>query len=328
MDSFQPDKCLCPVVYQGVTITSTRYRDMAFSLYQLLAQPAIIPNEYTDLRNIIDLHANSQDGYQVLYDIMENIHPRLDPDAEISEPVSTDCTDIHDYYRQFDSYLTHERYAGRTYTAREQIKKFLKGLDSSYTAGVTKVRSLMESWKATDTQVPDALQLAKLPKLIQKTMEDDDNGPVIRTIRDQPTGGQKGFPRRSDDRGNGDKESLHKDTHKYVDVRCPLCLMFGHSKYDCDKMTIYLALKANETKLDEKLKSKIQSNFAANEDKRRLKKVNKLRGTVRQLYTAGQYEAGDQLWNDLLPPTTQYNDARSIDGGDLAIGYTSSEESS
>ncbi len=66
-------------------------------------------------------------------------------------------------------------------------------------------------------------------------------------------------------------------------------------------MAIYLNLKANENKVDDKIKAKLLKNFAANEDQRRLKKVTKLRGTVRQLYTTGQFDAGDALWNALNP---------------------------
>lgn len=53
--------------------------------------------------------------------------------------------------------------------------------------------------------------------------------------------------------------------------------------------------------MDDKIKAKLLKNFAANEDQRRLKKVTKLRGTVRQLYTMGQFDAGDALWNALTP---------------------------
>ena len=59
MDYFQANKCLCPTVYHGSPITPNRYQEMAFSLYQLLIQPSIIPNEFMDLWNIINRHATS-----------------------------------------------------------------------------------------------------------------------------------------------------------------------------------------------------------------------------------------------------------------------------
>jgi hypothetical protein len=94
--------------------------------------------------------------------------------------------------------------------------------------------------------------------------------------------------------------------------------MFGHLKYNCDKMAIYLNLRDNENKVDEKLKAKLQANFSANEDQRCIKKMAKLRGTVRQLYTIGQFEAGDQLWNSLLPEPMSSCTEISTDNPDVS----------
>ena len=307
IDDIKKDKSLCPTVYHGTTITPSRYQDMAFSLYQLLAQTSIISGDYTDLRNIINRHAGSQDGYRILYDIMERVHPRLDPDATFPLPQSIETTDIHEYYQQVDSYFMHERFAGRNYKPREQLNIFLRGLDSSYVSAINRIRRNMDTWDPNDSDVPAILDLSSLPNTIEKYMEED-GAPVIRTLRNTRSRGE----RRDLHRGqrpsgtNGNQGALKADSRKYIDVKCDLCNMYGHIKYDCDKMAVYLSLKDNEKKVDEKLKAKIQANFSKNEEQRRTKKVTKLRGTVRQLYTTGQFEAGDQLWNDLLLPPVDF----------------------
>lgn len=299
MDAFKKNKCLCPTEYQGFQITPNRYQDMAFSLYQLLAQTTIIPSDFTDLRNIINRHASSQDGYRVLYDVMEHIHPHLDPDASYPLPQSVDTADIHDYFQQIDSYFMHERFAGRQYKPREQLNMFLRGLDPSYAPAVRRSRHIMDTWGPNDTKVPDILELSTLPNTIEKYMEEDGGVPVIRTMRNRNVGNRNSatrHPRLNTSNSDGKKP----ESRNFFDVRCDLCNMFGHVKYDCDRMATYLTLKDNEKKVDDKLQAKIQVNFSKFEDQRRLKKVNKLRGTVRQLYTLGQFEEGDQLWNDLF----------------------------
>jgi hypothetical protein len=52
--------------------------------------------------------------------------------------------------------------------------------------------------------------------------------------------------------------------------------------------------------VDDKLKTKLQSNFADLDAKRRSKRVAKLRGTVRQLYQAGAYNEGEKLIEQVL----------------------------
>jgi hypothetical protein len=107
VEQFQKNKSLCPRKYYGTSIDPLRYRDMAIALYQLLNHIDTIPTEHTEVRNIIQRHASNADGYSALYEIMERIHPLLNPDAKLQAPLSINSTDIHDYYNQVDSYLLH-----------------------------------------------------------------------------------------------------------------------------------------------------------------------------------------------------------------------------
>jgi len=68
--SYQTD--LCPKHYQG-TLAST--------LYQKLQDTDVIPMEYTAIRNIINWYAEENDGYKVLYSMLELVHPALQHDV-------------------------------------------------------------------------------------------------------------------------------------------------------------------------------------------------------------------------------------------------------
>jgi len=170
---FKKDKSLCPVIVHGFKITLARYHDVKGTLYHFLAQCAIISTDHTDLRNIINRHAVSTDGYHVLYEVMQRIHPALDPDVIFTAHMSNDYADIHEYYTYLTSFIMHEGFAGRHYNPREQVNHFLRGLDNSYYPAIKRVHSQMDSWKTSDPEVLENLILANLPNNIEKYMEED-----------------------------------------------------------------------------------------------------------------------------------------------------------
>ena len=65
-------------------------------------------------------------------------------------------------------------------------------------------------------------------------------------------------------------------------------------------MAIWLNLKAASKTVDDKLRATIATNYAKVEAERRSKKMARLKGTVRQLYSEGQYQAGDKLLEDYM----------------------------
>jgi hypothetical protein len=80
---------------------------MTSSLYQKLQSTDVIPMEYTAIRNIINRFAEQNDGYEVLYAMLELVHPALQKDAVILPPKSCKCNDdIHLYYQKFVSIFT------------------------------------------------------------------------------------------------------------------------------------------------------------------------------------------------------------------------------
>ena len=265
-ESFKKDKSLCPTEIYGIKIDATRYNEMKCTLYHFLAQRSIITMEYTDLRNIINRNAMTTDGYRVLYDIMARIHPALNTDNTFTAPRVGDYSNIHEYYTYFDSYLLHEQYSGRKYTPREQLNRFLCGLDASYAPAITRIRHQLDNWNAKDNSVPENLQLANLPVVVEQYMEDqgDDAGAIIRRI-------SKGSTRSKPDRNNNDDKNPTGDAtvRPYVDVKCPLCQSFGHHKYNCDRMALWLHLKEGSKLVDDKLRVKLHTNYADMDAKRR-----------------------------------------------------------
>jgi hypothetical protein len=131
---------------------------MADALYQLLALIDTTPMEHTEVWNIIQRHANTTDGYAALYEIMERIHPLLNPDAKLQAPMSINCTDIHDYSNQINSYFLYNSLENVHFTQRQQINIFLKG-DSSYATTIWKTTTAMTmAWRWHKTTLRSSLQ--------------------------------------------------------------------------------------------------------------------------------------------------------------------------
>jgi hypothetical protein len=132
---------LCPTHHNGIPIDTYRQQLMASTLYQKLQSSDVIPMEYTSIRNIINRCAESNDGYQVPYAMLELVHPALQTDAVISAPKSGEYDeDIHLYAQKFDAWLRYETYANRPYSPREQVNKFISELSPAFAPAVSRVR--------------------------------------------------------------------------------------------------------------------------------------------------------------------------------------------
>lgn len=66
---------ICPESHNGHLFSTTEYEDMAAALYKKLSDPNVIPSSYVKHRNIADRYAEDNDGYMVLYEILEDTHP-------------------------------------------------------------------------------------------------------------------------------------------------------------------------------------------------------------------------------------------------------------
>jgi hypothetical protein len=70
-------------------------------------------------------------------------------------------------------------------------------------------------------------------------------------------------------------------------------------------MAMWLMLKENSKLVDDKLRAKLFTNYAELDLKRRTKKLNKIKGTVRQLYQNGQFAEGENLLDSAMSLTAQ-----------------------
>jgi hypothetical protein len=315
-EHFKKNKSLCPTEVMGYAITSARYDSMKCTLYHFLAQRSIISPDQSDLHNIINRQAITTDGYRVLYDIMQRVHPALNSDAKFTIPLSSQYNDVHEYYSQFQSYIMHEKFAGRLYKPREQLVRFLEGLDMSYAPAVNHIRMQLDNWNAEDHQTPENLQLANLPNLIELYMEE--SGPTNAVIRRFTQGHKLSNPRNTQHKND---EETQNDKRPYVDIKCPLCLTYGHPKQHCDHMAIWLILKENSKLVDDKLRQKLLANYAAVDAKCRIKKLNKLKGTVRMLYQNGQITEGEQLLDQTLTFLHQPLEGSKQQSSDCCISF-------
>jgi len=308
-EHFKKNKSLCPTEVNGYEISVARYNTMKCTLYHFLAQRSTISPDQSDLRNIINRQALTTDGYRALYDIMQRVHPALNSDAKFGIPLSSAYNDVHEYYSQFTSYIMHEQFAGRLYKPREQLLRFLEGLDVSFAPAISRIRTQLDNWKTEDALPPENLQLANIPNLIDQYMEESGAADaVIRRFTQKPSSQRP--------QQETSKDGPTNEMCSYVDMKCPLCQSFGHQTYNCDRMAVWLNLKEGSKLVDEKLRRKLQANYAEIDAKRRTKKLNKVRGTVRQLYQNGQFHEGEQLLDKAFSYIEQSSDATKPDPSD------------
>lgn len=296
IEQFKPDKSLCPKRFYGTKVDSVRYRDMANSLYQLLALPETVSSDHTEVRNIIHRHSGNTDGYSTLYGIMERIHPLLNPDAKLETPDTTNCSDIHDYANQMDSYFLHAKMKdGRQFTPRMQVNMFIDGMDPTYAPAIRQIRQQMRSWKKGDLVPPDDLVITELPRTVERIMNEEEelDKPIIRATmagilqRPIPQRKIKGHPPRSYGR-------------QQPDVQCSFCKLFGHKRSQCAKMATHLLLQDATSTIDEKFKTKIIDNYMKQLQEKKQRRILNMKGTVRQLYTEGNFEEAEALWDTYM----------------------------
>lgn len=147
---------------------------MASTLYQKLQDPDVIPLEYMAIWNIINRYAEQNDGYKVLYTMLELVHPALQKDAVILPPKSDECNeDIHLCTQKFDAWLWYETYANRPYSPREQINLFIRELSATFAPVVSRIRRLLDSWNVFDNTTPELLKLTSLPSTIERFLMEE-----------------------------------------------------------------------------------------------------------------------------------------------------------
>lgn len=277
--SYQTD--ICPTYYQGTLITNHRRTSMASTLYQKLQDTDVIPMDHTAIRNIINRFAESNDGYKVLYAMLELVHPALQKDAVILPPKSEECEeDIHLYAQKFDAWLRYETYANRPYSPREQVNLFIRELSNTFAPAVSRIRRLLDSWNPFNTTVPELLKITSLPNTIERFLMEE-TGTSLPTIR------------RAHDKHHQPKRGLitsgnHADNKRItVDKYCHFCGVHGHLSTSCDFMAKLIIANESLKKVDPNIKKDLQESFRKEQRRKRDKKLQKKTNMIRKLLDSG-----------------------------------------
>jgi len=176
---------LCPTHHHNIPLDSSRQQVVASTLYQKLQSTEVIPMEYTSFRNIINRFAEANDGYKVLYAMLELVHPALQTDAVMSPPKSRECDDnIHLYAQKFDAWLQHETYTNCPNSPREQVYKYISELSPTFVPAIRHDQRLLDAWNPFDITVPEVLKITALPNMIERLMHEEvhNNSPILQKV--------------------------------------------------------------------------------------------------------------------------------------------------
>lgn len=166
INHIQFGESLCPQHYNGKPITKARYQSMSAILYEFLSKPDTIPLDQTGPRQIVNRLADANDGYHILYAMLQTVHPGLNKDAIVDMPNINQCIDIHEYATKCDAFFKYEKCAGRPYAPREKVVHFLRGLNDTYAPAIACLQTALDNWQPWDTKGPPILQLLQLPTII------------------------------------------------------------------------------------------------------------------------------------------------------------------
>jgi hypothetical protein len=276
------NESLCPPEYNGIPISNQRKQSMGCTLYQKLLDTDVVPLEHRAIRNMIDAEAEENDGYRVLYSMLQLVHPQLQVDKVMRPPRSADCDeDIHSYAQKFNAWYNFETYAGRVYPIQTLINHFLEGLSSLYKPAIDRVRQMLDNVEEYSSTVPYKITIPQLPNTMERFMEDA-NGQSLAMIC--AINKRKLHPSSRYGTGTRDKADRHPPSSRdHVDTYCHYCNRFGHPNEQCNFMAQFLQAKEYEKKLDSKAKQDVIDNFVKEQKRRRQRKLGNRMKTVRQL---------------------------------------------
>ncbi len=297
---FALGKSLCPESYQGHPIDDARYKLMAGCLYQKLVSFDTIPAEFSQARTTINTYAEANDGYKVLYAMIE---PLLQMDDIPTPPRGDEWPNIHEYATKFQSWKNCEALKGRSFTPKELTKTFLNGLNPVYRPAISRARSVLDNRGQADPTVPDDLKLLKLPGTMNRWLKEETGQGVVRATYDIPQ--EEGIPtiraaysmarRQGQKQETGDRYRTPSHNHikdsktLKTDKQCPICLVIGHHKTQCLLYGRYLACREADQRADDAMRTKVTDHFRT-EAKRKAERGRKREqlGTVRQMWAEGR----------------------------------------
>jgi len=181
---------------------------------------------------------------------------------------------------------------GVEFTTRCKVNLFIEGLDPTYEFAINRMQQHMMTWKKDDPTPPDDLQIPVLACTVEKIMMEVTGSPTVRAFTRQSLAKNPPTQERS--------EHKQQRTRQYVDIQCSFCNAYGHKKYNCENMAIWLLLNDTSKHLDEKQKSKLIDQYTKSMSEKCNRCLKRLKGKVRQLYTTSQMEEAGTIWSQCL----------------------------
>ena len=218
-------------------------------------------------QNCILGYSNNMDGFAALKAMLKLIHQVLNKKRPSNiPPILSEATDIHNYEQTLRNfYLLHKLYSKIQYSALDQSKQFLIGMDdSTYMDAVKQVQNQLDTTEIMKINVPEDFTLDNIASTILNIHSQYDNDTaVVRTARTGTYHKAKpsNFSRQS--RTNHKSSSLANDA-KFSKHQCHSCEQFEHIVTYCrllPKVLAILQFKAkNEEQCTKVLKQHITNN--------------------------------------------------------------------
>jgi hypothetical protein len=126
--------------------------------------------------------------------------------------------------------------------------------------------------------------------MVEQIMQEQSNFPTIRALcQDKRQISQPKLAR--------PPTPYKPSTRPFINIQCSYCNAYGHKCTNCDKMAQYILLIEAHKQLDDKTKTRILENYNKTTNDRRARCIQRVKGTVRALYTEGYKEEADALWD-------------------------------
>jgi hypothetical protein len=170
-------------------------------------------------------------------------------------------------------------------------------------------------WRGDDSTPPLDLSITALARTTEQIIHEESSIPMVRALSKHNT--HTGPPKK-------EKDSIQDAPakHEYIDIQCTLCKSYGHKAIRCNHMAQNLLLQTSSDTLSNKMKAKILENYKKVIQDKRARRVCRVYRTVRQLYTIGNVQEADDIWDSCL--FTAPMEAHTTGSDDYST--TSSEE--
>ena len=225
------ENTMCPSVVNGEPITPERKSEMSMAIYNHLFDDKFVPHSYMEARAALKRTTSTLDGYRVLFQMLESIHPRIGScDYTNSAPLFDDCEDLDDFTNQYENFFVYESLDNRKYTDRNKLNMFLQSLDSTYEVARTRINAILDTNRSSPS-VPPELELSRISVTILKYMTDA--GIVSHQINRYTDNRSK-----PDKPFEGNSDNYKKPSQPFYsakqDVTCKSCGLYGHGDDTCD----------------------------------------------------------------------------------------------